>query len=197
MPKGLKRFQESKHLHYITWSCYRRQQLLRDPRVRDIFVRILEEVRRKYAFRVFGFVVMPEHVHLLISEPEWEYLYTAMQVLKHRVTCAARPFGWERESETFWQKRYFDFNVWSERKKIEKLKYIHRNPVKRGLVERPEEWRWSSYRHYAFAEFGVVEIESEWTARVREHGRLNLPKLRFAKDGTPLRWTYGEDEDDE
>ena len=58
--------------------------------------------------------------------------------------------------------------MWSERKHIEKLRYIHCNPVKRGLVARPEDWPWSSFVHYATGVEGVVEIESEWTARKRE-----------------------------
>jgi hypothetical protein len=64
--------------------------------------------------------------------------------------------------------RYYDFNVWSERKRVEKLRYMHRNPVKRGLVERPEDWRWSSFRHYLTGEDVGVEIESQWTERGRE-----------------------------
>ena len=67
----------------------------------------------------------------------------------------------------FWQERYYDFNVWSEAKRVEKLRYIHRNPVKRGLVERPEDWAWSSFQHYISGIDGVVEIESHWTARKR------------------------------
>src|SRR5512142_2756356 len=106
MPSGLKRFQETGDLHYITFSCYRRQPLMHDCRVRDLFIRILEEVRSRYGFRVTGYVVMPEHVHLLVSEPEWERLDTAIQVLKQRVACAARRFGWKREAEHFWQARY-------------------------------------------------------------------------------------------
>jgi len=58
--------------------------------------------------------------------------------------------------------------VWSERKFVEKLRYIHRNPVTRGLVAQPEDWEWSSFRHYATGETGMVEIESQWTARKRE-----------------------------
>jgi putative transposase len=58
--------------------------------------------------------------------------------------------------------------VHNEEKRIEKLRYMHRNPVKRGLVAKPEDWAWSSFRHYATGEIGVVEIESEWTARRRE-----------------------------
>jgi hypothetical protein len=67
-----------------------------------------------------------------------------------------------------WQRRYYDFNVWSEAKRIQKLRYMHRNPVKRGLVRNPEDWAWSSFRHYVSGFEGVVEIESQWTARKRE-----------------------------
>ena len=56
----------------------------------------------------------------------------------------------------------------AQRKQVEKLRYIHENPVKRGLVERPEDWRWSSFRHYSTGEESVVEIESHWTAQKRE-----------------------------
>ena len=71
-------------------------------------------------------------------------------------------------NEPFWQKRYYDRNVRSVREFGIKLRYLHRNPVKRGLVCEPGDWEWSSFRHYAFREMGVVEIESEWTGRDRE-----------------------------
>src|SRR5690242_12659571 len=77
-----------------------------------------------------------------------------------------------RAEDSFWQARYYDFNVWSHRKFIEKLRYIHRNPVKRGLVANPEDWEWSSFRHYLTGERGVVEIESHWTARERERAGI-------------------------
>jgi hypothetical protein len=60
---------------------------------------------------------------------------------------------------------------------VEKLRYIHRNLVKRGLVERPEDWGWSSFRHYANREVGMVEIESEWTTRIRERAGI-FPTLK-------------------
>src|SRR6476660_5828452 len=68
----------------------------------------------------------------------------------------------------FWQKRYYDFNIRNYPQFVEKLKYIHRNPVRAGLCERPEDWEWSSFRHYATGCAGRVEIESERTARKRE-----------------------------
>jgi putative transposase len=72
------------------------------------------------------------------------------------------------EADHFWQKRYYDFNVRDNSQFMEKLRYIHRNPVKRGLCERPEDWAWSSFRHYSTGIEGRVEIESEWASRKRE-----------------------------
>jgi len=66
---------------------------------------------------------------------------------------------------------------------VVKLRYLHRNPVKRGLVSNLEDWKWSSYRHYAFREIGIVEIESEWTARDREQkARGGVPRI-FLRPG--------------
>jgi len=107
---------------------------------------------------------MPEHVHLLMSEPERGQLSLALQMLKQNVARELRL----PEGCPFWQPRYYDFNVWSESKRVEKLRYIHRNPVARGLVQQPEDWRWSSFLHYATGVEGVLEIESQWTARKRE-----------------------------
>jgi putative transposase len=67
----------------------------------------------------------------------------------------------------FWQAHFYDFNVSTHEKFVEKLRYIHRNPVRRGLVAKPEDWEWSSFRHYQTGMSGTVEIESEWTARLR------------------------------
>ena len=134
------------------------------PSTRTTFERALERMRRKYAFFVCGYVVMPEHVHLLLSEPERGTLGTALQAVKQSVS---RELG-RGNGEAFWQARYYDFNVFSERKRIEKLRYIHRNPVTRGLCAVPQDWPWSSFHHYLSGQEGNVEIESEWTARKRE-----------------------------
>jgi putative transposase len=163
MPYGLRRYQQSKQSHFVTFSCYRRLPRLLDDRVRDMFVESLERMRRSYGLRVYGYVVMPEHVHLLVSETEVEALATAIQALK--ISVSRREMHYQEEGDaTFWQKRYYDHNVRSYQSFVEKLRYMHRNPVKRGLVERPEDWKWSSFRHYLTAESGPVEIESQWTA---------------------------------
>ena len=177
MPYGLKRYQQSKTSHFVTFSCYQRLPHLRDELLRDLFVQSLERTRQKYSFRVYGYVVMPEHVHLLVSEPETELLATAIQALKISVARRAMYKGADRDIP-FWQKRYYDHNVRTHESFVDKLLYLHRNPVKRGLVEKPEDWKWSSFRHFSTAEISPVEIESQWTAD-RRNGRIpNLMKIR-------------------
>ncbi|MGH9687971.1 MAG: REP-associated tyrosine transposase [Candidatus Acidiferrales bacterium] len=164
MPKGLKRIYGQGHLHFITFSCYRRLPLLRSARARHVFVRTLDRVRREYGFKLVGYVVMPEHVHLLISEPARGNPSTVMKMQKQRVSRLLRgkprrrapvaqgsfPFASPERARLpqFWQKRFYDFNVWSRKKKVEKLGYMHANPVKRGLVDDPKHWPWSSYAFY-------------------------------------------------
>jgi putative transposase len=94
---------------------------------------------------------MPEHVHLLLGEPSRELLAVGIQALK--LSAANRA-----EKRPFWQSRYYDFNVFTEAKRIEKLDYKHANPMKRGLVDKPEDWLWSSYRYYLAGEQGRVKI---------------------------------------
>jgi putative transposase len=163
MPWGLKRFQQSRQLHFLTFSCFHRRPNFASPSSQTTFESSLERVRQRYGLLVYGYVVMPEHVHLLVSEPERDTLARAMQSLKQSV---ARRLAL-RAVDPFWQARSYDFNVWSEMKFVEKLRYIHRNPVQRGLVARPGDWVWSSFRHYAMGETSAVEIESQWTARRR------------------------------
>ena len=105
---------------------------------------------------------MPEHVHLLVGEPAVKSLAVALQVLKQQTSLKLKG------QTHLWQRRYYDFNVWNHDKTVEKLKYMHRNPVRRGLVTKPEDWPWSSYRHYSTGLEGTVEIESHWTAWKRE-----------------------------
>ena len=163
MPKGLRRWYGGGDLHYITSSCYQRRAFLGSASRRDLFLKIFEQVRRKYDFQVVGYVVMPEHIHLLIGEHDERSIAVPMQVLKQRVSqkCHARGRSGSTQDDdppSFWYPRSYDFNVFSEKKIAEKLDYIHWNPVKRGLVSSPDQWRWSSYRYYALGEEGPVEI---------------------------------------
>lgn len=163
MPSGLKRYQQSGQSHFITFCCFHRRQSLAGAAAARTFEAALERVRRSYGLCVYGYVVMPEHVHVLLGEPQRATLADAIKSLKQGV--GRRLIG---TGEHFWQKRYYDFNIRDYRQFVEKLRYLHRNPVKRGLVAKPEDWKWSSFRHYATGEDCGVEIESRWTARKRQ-----------------------------
>jgi len=203
MTEGLRRFHHSAQSHFVTMSCDHRQPRFSAPATCDFFLRCLEEMRRRFRMRIYGYVVMPEHVHLLVSEPRptlpeprvpeptapgptvpqvrvrsldanlgphlnpgHATLADALHFLK--LSFTKRLSGLTGESGSFWQKRYYDRNVRDEDEFKVKLRYLHRNPVKRGLVREPADWEWSSYRHYALREVGPVEIESQWTASDRE-----------------------------
>ena len=183
MPRGVYRFHQSRLPHFITFTCYRRCHNLNSASSRDEFVKALERTRLRYSFLVYGFVVLPNHIHLLISEPQHGTIATVIQSLK--IASAKRARTLARPQDTaFWQRRYYDRNVRDHEEFIQELKYLHRNPVKRGLVAQPEDWSWSSYRHYAFYEPGLVAVESPWAAYKRNHPSADPQKLSriFAKD---------------
>lgn len=138
------------------------------PAICALFLETLEKARQQFSLRVYGYVIMPEHIHLLLSEPDSGALADAIHFLKlSSAKLRQSASGEQMNSGHFWQKRYYDRNIRTYSDFTEKLRYIHRNPVKRGLCETPEDWPWSSFRHYALGEVGAVEIESEWTARRR------------------------------
>ena len=159
MPYGLKRFQKAEALHFITFSCYQRLPFLEGLGPKNTVEVILEQTRARHQARIYAYVLMPEHVHLLMNEPP---SILVAQFLKSFKQMTSRKLKGARDR--FWQERYFDRNVYGEAARSEVIRYIHRNPVKRGLVASPEQYRWSSFSHYATGMRGVVEIESEWTA---------------------------------
>ncbi len=171
------------HLHFITFSCYRRVPFLRSIRARNTFVQILGEVRDRYGFSLVGYVVMPEHIHLLISEPKKGTPSTVIQILKQRVSrrlrrkkrahAAQLNLSFENGEDSlprFWQRRFYDFrarallgarrrHVWSLKKRVEKLHYMHMNPLKRKLVDHPRDWPWSSFSFYANDKQGLIRVD--------------------------------------
>ena len=173
MPTRLKRYYGFGHLHFLTFSCYQRRPLLDAPAARTFFLSTLDEIRARYQFEVRGYVVMPEHVHLLLSEPAEQTLSVVMKALKQRISRDFR--GGIPDSNKhllppalrtlatnlprFWEPRFYDFNVYTQKKLIAKLKYMHANPVTRGLVDHPAAWIWSSYLFYETGEQGIISID--------------------------------------
>jgi putative transposase len=168
MTAGLKRYYGKGHLHFVTCSCYGRRRYLDTPRLRNLFLAFLEQAREVYGFRVVGYVVMPEHFHLLMSEPDRGTVSTALQVVKQRF--ARRVNQTDGSEQQIWQRRFYDFNVYSAGKVEEKVGYIHLNPVRRGLAATPAEWVWSSAGFYAGLSGGLVTVEPVSTRRVALYG---------------------------
>src|ERR1035438_6870857 len=162
MLHGLKRVLAAEDLHFITFSCFHRLPFLDAPEPKETVEIILEQTRARHQARIYAYVLMPEHIHLLINEPPSILVAQFLKALKQ---ITSRKLKGDRQQ--FWQPRYFDANIRGETARSEVIRYIHRNPVKRGLVASPGEYRWSSFNHYATGIRGAVEIELEWTARLR------------------------------
>jgi len=173
MPVGLRCFQQEGDDHFITFSCYRREPYFAMPDAKDVFLDSLELTRRHSLFEVLGYVVMPEHVHLLLSEPPKGNPSKILQILKQKTSAALRrrrksspeqltlQFPEKGTDEKrFWQRRFYDLNAWSERKLREKLNYMHRNPVDRKLVRHPKDWPWSSFSFYTKGDSGLIRIDA-------------------------------------
>lgn len=161
MPDGLSRIYGYGHLHFITFSCYHRARLLGSEAARDRFAQTLGEVRDRYGFALVGYVVMPEHVHLIIAEPPGATPSTVIQVLKQRSSRGIRALCRTSAGELgqFWERRFYDFNIRTWKKLNEKLRYMHMNPVKVGLVDEPQLWPWSSYLLHAKGINGKIRMD--------------------------------------
>jgi len=155
------------HAHFLTYSCYQRLPLLSRDRSRGWVVEVLQRVRQKMNFDLWAYVLMPEHVHLLIHPRQETYrMEHILAALKRPVSAQAKAYlestgnsAWLEKltvregSESvfrFWQAGGgYDTNVWRDRPLMEIIDYIHANPVRRGLVEQPTDWIWSSARFWA------------------------------------------------
>jgi putative transposase len=172
MPVGLERCYGRGDLHFVTFSGYHRLPLLNTKTARDLFVQELRRIRDEMHFRLIGFVVMPNHVHLLMSEPPRATPSIALHKLKLRSSQKLRglarllrtgPLSADdvaAQSRVLWQPRFYDFNVYSSAKRKEKLIYTHANPVIRGLAKHPDEWPWSSWSFYEQNEDGLIHIDT-------------------------------------
>ena len=164
--KHCRPYNDPGHAHELTFSCHRRLPLLSRDRTRGWLVEAIDEARARDRFDLLAYVIMPEHVHLLINPREREYeISRILRRIKRPIgrraigylRVHAPPFlakltvtrGDGSQETRFWQAGGgYDRNVMEPTTVPRVLDYIHLNPVRRGLVERPEEWAWSSSRWY-------------------------------------------------
>jgi putative transposase len=145
------------HLHIVTCSCYGKQPKLGLEKHRNVFVRLLEELRVKFRFVVVGYVVMPDHFRLLMAEPAVDTAANSIEMLRQRYQ--RRYNNSARSTEQVWENRYSDMHVFGPEKTAAQLDLMHQEPVKAGLVESGTDWEWSSARSYAGLPEGVVTVE--------------------------------------
>jgi putative transposase len=165
--KRCQRHKESFHAHYLTFSCFRRQPFFASPTACQWFLHTLDSDRRAAGFDLWAFVIMPEHVHLVISPGEQysisRILWRIKKPFADRMLARVREehpaflsrMSTRRADRTvhrFWQPGGgYDHNLWTPSRFHEKIHYVHANPVRRQLVPRPEAWPWSSYRAWTNA----------------------------------------------
>jgi putative transposase len=178
---ALPRFHIEGHVYYITTVVYDRLPVFTRPSFIIPLFDSLNYYRHKQEFKLLGYVIMPDHIHLIIwpfgqatvSEIMRDYKkFTSRRIIRQAEaeqvkawTVAFERAGEQtgRSSNKVWQDSYWDVNIFSERFLRQKLNYVHRNPVRAGLVEMPEEYVYSSYRSYVQGEDWLIEIDREWT----------------------------------
>lgn len=138
-------------VRFVTFSCYLRRPYLEQPNAKQLLVEEIDRARSKHQFKIVGYVLMPEHVHLVLFPSDDMRLGLVIREIKSRsakryfAQSGVAPAGVTR---VFWQRRCYDHNCRSIESVREKVRYCHRNPVKRGLVESASDWEWSSYSWY-------------------------------------------------
>ncbi len=163
--------------HFLSFRCYKNRKFLNYNRTRNYLIQALNKAREKQKFDIWAYVIMPEHVHLLIW-PRFE-VYSISEILKSiKQSVAKKSINWLRKNrpgilvylETgldydpyrFWQAGGgWDENVNSQKAIGEIMSYIHLNPVKAGFVGRPQDWYWSSARAWMEDALDPLEIDKE------------------------------------
>ncbi|MAY74800.1 MAG: hypothetical protein CMJ31_08840 [Phycisphaerae bacterium] len=169
----MKRIENANHARFLTFSCFRRLPLFSNDLIKDAFVERLTETRRRHALKLHAWVVMPEHVHLILR---CEAEVTVAQVLRTLKIGLAKDVisRWRdldapiidrvtdsRGQTRFWQRGGgYDRNLLMGSELFKKIEYVHRNPVRRGLVEQPSAWRWSSARWWSGDRDGVLPCDA-------------------------------------
>ncbi len=163
-------------VHFLTFSTFQRQPFFAGQHAPHWYMDVLATARCRTPFHLFAYVIMPEHVHVVLQPPPGVAMRRVLWQLKRPMT--ARVLTWVRDhhptflgrmadvqpsgktTHRFWQRGGgYDRNLRSASDVHEKIKYIHENPVRRGLVERPEDWRFSSAREWITEEPGPVPID--------------------------------------
>ena len=174
MPR-LRHYDSFSTARFITFTTYRRIRLLELAPAMEIVARHINILRKSRGIEIHGYVLMPEHIHFVITPPDGLKLGIEIGKMKarsaHEILSLWRTNGmpipkrldWQHSptgDSAFWQRRCYDHNCRTAEIAIEKINYCHMNPVKQKLVNSPEEWLYSSYNWYVGKTGGPVIIDN-------------------------------------
>jgi putative transposase len=178
----LPHFQIQGDVYYITSVIYNRLPVFKQPSFIIPIIDSLNFYRYKQSYRLLGFVIMPDHIHLLIwphgDTPVGDMMRDLKRFTSGRITRQAEVEGkqeWlnafhaagektDRAEYKVWQDDYWDKNVFSERMVLEKLNYMHNNPVRAGLTNAAADYPYSSCRNYELNDETLIEIDKDWAS---------------------------------
>lgn len=159
----LRHYDNDGRARFITFCTHKRIPMLTNNRFRSIALSAIKATRVQFNFQLIAWVIMPEHIHLIlipcegsrvgkiIGEIKRQSAREILAILRRSKASVLSRLTVSRtgsEKIALWQRRCYDHNVRSEESLWEKVSYCHNNPVKRGLVQKPEDWEWSSFRLY-------------------------------------------------
>jgi putative transposase len=181
MPTHLHRYDIPGHVHFLTFSTFRRLTFFWHDAIKQVAIDAMRLIQTQFSICVVGYVTMPEHIHLLVYPhsrgifspvPISSLLYTFKKHVgfhgKRKLKDLAEEKGalwssameeWLKDRRPFWQTRGYDFNIDRFDTLVEKLNYCHKNPLTRGLVNDAADWRWSSYRYYEFGDESIIKLD--------------------------------------
>jgi putative transposase len=166
-------------VHYVTAVTYARVPIFRNDDACALLIEALATTRSKDPFKLIGYVIMPDHFHLLANPLGRDISVVAgrfkgrsaslilkwLRAAGHYLSLAKLALPVELASgqtHAVWLKEFSAIDIWSHKFIRQKLRYIHMNPVRAGLVDHPAKWRWSSFQAYLPHEPGSVPIEIDW-----------------------------------
>ena len=178
---------EFNNFHYVTAVAYKRLPIFKSQKSCEILIEVIEEIRQIHPFKLIGYVIMPNHVHLILNPLE-EKIGVLMRKIKDK--SAHLIVEWlkennfteslnkllltaknERQTYAVWQRDFSAIDLWSPKFLRQKLKYIHLNPIRANLCDHPAKWKFSSYYAYLPHEKGAVPIEVDWQSYWKEDKR--------------------------
>ena len=169
---------EENIFHYLTFVVFRRVPIFKSEKICQFFIDALRETKEKHPFKLIGYVIMPDHVHLIVNPVGCDIELIGKEI---KGRSGNKIINWLKEnnyaaslnkikfkvsqkrnhSYAVWQKKVKAVDLWSHKFILQKLNYVHLNPVRANLCDHPAKWKWSSYHAYLPSKLYEIPIEPD------------------------------------